>query len=455
MPDVDAGVDASRQWLAGDHHVHTQYSVDWAQKDAAGNEPPTPIIGGDAVHPIADIARKAKAFGLDWMVATDHGGPHHSVLNRDRAYPELLQARAEVPEVLLFHGMEFDTPGGEHSTLIIPRTAEEGMQLFEIESRFANEDAFPHDPSRNREENMLAALRWMQQYDPKPLVIVNHPGRSMQQGRYTKYTPDELRRWNYTAPDIAVGMEGGPGHQAYTVNPRRRFLRAGARAAYSNTATRGGFDPMAAVLGGFWDSMLQDGRRWSVTANSDFHEYWQNGGDDFWPGEYSKTFVYASPDYDSVLQGLRQGRVFVATGDLISELYVITRTEHGDEAGIGEQLSIEKGDDVEVEIRFLDPDERNANDDNPAVVRVDLISGNIDAKPGKAAPTVQRFSRQEWERDGKFFVIRYVLKDVHRNMYLRVRGTNTDEFEPLPDLPGEDPWTDLWFYSSPIYISYQ
>ena len=46
----------------------------------------------------------------------------------------------------------------------------------------------------------------------------------------------------------------------------------------------------------------------------------------------------------------------------------------------------------------------------------------------------------------------YNLKNVTGNIYLRVRGTNTTQLEPEPDPPGENPWTDLWFYSNPIFI---
>ena len=37
-------------------------------------------------------------------------------------------------------------------------------------------------------------------------------------------------------------------------------------------------------------------------------------------------------------------------------------------------------------------------------------------------------------------------------IYLRVRGTSTEEREPTPDPEGEDPWSDLWFYANPIFI---
>ena len=35
----------------------------------------------------------ARRLGLDWMVATDHGGPNHSKVSHDHSYPELLESR--------------------------------------------------------------------------------------------------------------------------------------------------------------------------------------------------------------------------------------------------------------------------------------------------------------------------------------------------------------------------
>ena len=43
-------------------------------------------------------------------------------------------------------------------------------------------------------------------------------------------------------------------------------------------------------------------------------------------------------------------------------------------------------------------------------------------------------------------------ENVISDGYLRVRGTGGDELEPGPDPRGEDPWTDLWFYSNPIFL---
>ena len=96
-------------------------------------------------------AEMARAHGLAWMVATDHGGPNHSKVNLEMAYPELLQSRDSVPEVIQFYGMEFDPPGAEHASLIIPHSHHEHTSLYQTEKRFSRRDSFPSDPARSTE----------------------------------------------------------------------------------------------------------------------------------------------------------------------------------------------------------------------------------------------------------------------------------------------------------------
>src|SRR3546814_16824905 len=71
------------------------------------------------------------------------------------------------------------------------------------------------------------------------------------------------------------------------------------RGAYGKFPTMGGYDQMTARGGGFWDSMLGEGRRWWITANSDSHIHWSDGGADFWPGESSKTYAIADKNHRS------------------------------------------------------------------------------------------------------------------------------------------------------------
>ena len=450
----------SAGWIAGDHHIHSRYSTGWDREQ----EPPAPILGGDAIYPIQMNALMAKYFGLGWMVATDHGGPNHSKVNLNSAYPELQQSRLVVPEVIQFWGMEFDTPGADHSSLIIPHSHQESQQLFAIESRFAKREPWPADPSWDTEPRMLEALRYMATQPLAPLLIANHPSRSASAvGVYGLDTPSELRDWNDAAPSIAVGMAAAPGHQAAGLDEQGVAGTNRPRGYYTSAPTMGGFDQYTAIVGGFWDSMLGEGRRWWVTANSDSHVHYSEGGVDFWPGEYSKTHVWANRNHDSILDGLRNGRVFVTTGDLISALD-FSASSGTEVATLGETLTVEKGRTVEVVIRVLDDDTLNPRGDNPVLARVDLIQGALtgvladrtaDSNPSTAV--VARFAEDTWapvaegaQLDG-MQEMRFSFV-AEQSGYLRVRGTNGNELEPSADAVGEDPWTDLWFYSNPLFI---
>jgi hypothetical protein len=290
--------------------------------------------------------------------------------------------------------------------------------------------------------------------------LVNHPTRSGDDyGSYGGNPPEQLRSWNDTAPQVAVGMEGAPGHQG-RLAPDGTVRPDGARGSYDEAPTMGGFDQMTAQVGGVWDSFLAEGRRWWITATSDLHYNWRDGGGDFWPGEYSKTYVYAEKTYDDVLDGLRNGRVFVTLGDLITELYVTAEDSDGATASIGETLSVtESESSTEITIRFWDPDRPNARGETPSVRRVDLILGEVTgpssdstADRNESARVVRRFTSDEWSTDGDYAVITHRLEPPSGDYYIRVRGTNTEQMEPEPDSLGEDPWADLWFYSNPIFV---
>jgi hypothetical protein len=318
---------------------------------------------------------------------------------------------------------------------------------------------FPPDPSRNTEEKMIEALELMQEMSPRPVVIANHPSRSaLALGVYGLHSPQEFRGWNDTAPDVAVGMAGAPGHQAITLNPDGS-LRPYPRGGYRQFPTMGAFDQMTARIGGFWDSMLGEGRRWWITANSDSHIHYTEGGFDFWPGEYSKTYVFAEKNHDSIIEALRKGNIFVTTGDLISEM-TVNVSDGKNMAGIGEELNPAPGSNVDVTITIRDPNTDNHHGDNPRVSRVDLIVGKVSGRvtdksldTNDSTVVVKRFTKKDWQRQGEFLTMTHRLNNVTTSIYVRVRGTSTDELEPEPDPPGEDPWQDLWFYANPIFIT--
>ncbi|MEJ2534564.1 MAG: phosphoesterase [Gammaproteobacteria bacterium] len=450
-----AAADQGKQWLAGDHHVHSRFSVGLNMD----KYPPEPIFGGDGLYPIPMNALMARRFGLDWIAATDHGGPNHSKISLERTYPELVLSRELVPDVIQFLALELNSPGADHRSLIIPHGHGEAERLYDLEHRFDKREIWPPDSSRDNPERMLEMLREQQAEERKPLVIAHHPSRSANEPPdYGLYTPGEFRDWNDAAPDVAVGMEGAPGRQAIGLYPDGTPGRDQPRGRYRRHPTHGGFDYMTARLGGLWDTRLGEGRRWWITANSDSHIHYTEGGNDFWPGEFTKTYVWAERDPDAIMEAIRAGRIFVTTGDLVSELFLTVRAGERS-ASMGGELVIEPGATVEVEIRFLDPEGTNHGGRNPSVNRVDLIVGQVlgraEDREADLNPTTRverRAGPGDWTRDGDYAVIRHRLENVDAPLYVRVRGTSTEELEPEPDPHGEDPWADLWFYSNPIFI---
>jgi hypothetical protein len=468
----------AKRWLAGDHHIHTHYSVKWDNSVF----PPKPIIGGDAKYSIPLNAQMASHYGLDWIVLTDHGGPNRAELALKQAYPELLASRRALPQILQFHGMEFDVPGnapgGRHASLIMPYRPDavvngsrpnEAEQLFSIERIYNGRQGIPPGPEKADDAYMLKALAAMAQLPDSPLVLANHPARLAKGFRqYFKITPKQLRDWQDTAPGVMIGMTAAEGHQAATLNPDGSPKPDGIRGEYPDHPSYGGYDQMTARLGGVWDSLLSEGRRFWVTGVSDSHGHYTDGWADFWPGQYAKTYVLADKNYDAIFAALKSGNIFVTTGDLIDELDLSAQEQGAAEsqsAKAGESLQVKAGSDVLVQIRFRVPAALNGGQERPQVARLDLIGGFVTGPASERnsdeAPqtrVLQRFDQTEFKKvsddsHGVVYQLSYSLKNLQQSQYIRLRGTNQrEELEPKADTKGEDPWSDLWFYSNPVFI---
>jgi len=402
---VSQGTESAEQsiWLVGDHHMHTTAS--------------------DGSHTMEYDVEHSE--GLDFIVITNHGSAQN-LGKIESEYEELLRLREENPELLIFYGFEWNVPSGEHATFIVEPGNREMWQIREFMQRFDENT----NSRASREQDAVRALAYAETMNPKPIVILNHPSRK---GRYSLA---EIRAYD-NAGSVALGFEGAPGHQA---NPERGSYPA---KEPGSARTYGGYDVMTAEVGGYWDTMLSEGRRWFITANSDFHEHYTEGGDDFWPGQYSKTYVCArEKSYRGVMDALRSGNCFTVAGDLIESLDMSAENENR-EARMGGTLKAERGTDVTLRVMAKDG-ERNRNGDDPVLRQVQIIS-NADGKPEVTKVFDVKNNNMETE-------IEYTFRDVQKDFFVRVRGSSTTETEPSEDPHGEDAWRDLWFYSNPIFV---
>ncbi len=475
-------------WLNGDHHIHTQYSP-------------------DGLYRVATQVEQARANGVDWMVITDHGSVAHARIGVDLVNPDIVAARRAHRDMLVFQGLEWNIPAAEHGTVFVAPNANEVAVLKEFENQFDGVVRGTSASSAANEAEAVRGIQWLGQQmtggrTPNALFLANHPARNGLD------SPHEIRGWRDADPRIAIGFEGAPGHQAAGIPTPDGPGEA--RGYYGNDPganswpgyplesyrTFGGFDWMTATVGGVWDSLLAEGKPWWITANSDSHSIHRdslvrppgqdtrawfdaNGryGDpvdsgvpdptrgDFWPGYYSRTWVGADRrDYGAVMDGLRAGRAFVVHGDLVDMVEVTVRGDRGDHAPctLGEQLRVQRGDDVRVQIRITPRRRPNANGDVPVLRRVDLITGAVTGaaadRDAQSAPETRVAQSFEVGRDGRI-VLEHVIRRVDRSFYLRLRGTDGNvsapgSIEPRQDPVGNsDPWSDLWFYSNPVFVT--
>ncbi|GED89429.1 PHP domain-containing protein [Streptomyces sp. 6-11-2] len=475
-------------WLAGDHHIHTQYS-------------------SDGKYRVVDHVRQANAHGLDWMVITDHGSEQHAKIGVEKVNPDIVAARGQISDTLVFQGLEWNIPAAEHGTVFVHPGTNEVAVLKEFENSFdgAVKKATANTPAN--EALAIAGVNFLAEQVQRrkvkdALFLANHPARKGID------SPHEIRAWRDAQPTIAVGMEGAPGHQAaglpapggpgsgrgyYDGSPGADSFSGYPLESYR---TWGGFDWMTATVGGLWDSLLAEGKPWWITANSDSHSVYADssvrgpgsdfnangryedpvhggalnlGDGDFWPGQYSRTHVgAASFSYQSVMDGIRAGRVWVDHGGLISGLNAQLRSG-GKAVTLGDVLHVRRGSQVDLVVDISLANGPNWAQFVPKLARVDVIQGDVTGRVSDkdvfTTPATKVVKSFEVDKSTGSVRLTYSLGRVDKPVYVRLRGTDgnrtavglrgaaVDPAGPAMDVVGDaDPWKDLWFYSNPMWV---
>ncbi len=257
---------------------------------------------------------------------------------------------------------------------------------------------------------------------------------------------EHLRDFNNAGPGVAFGFETQPGHGAsadrgeYYQCRNSGFTAIGGSPTCSTNVqdsvggtTYGGTGVYGAQIGGVWDALLGEGRRFWFFASSDWHNRGVFGPDDrrstqdFQPGEYQKTYAVVRNNGDklrpnTIVDGLRSGNAFASSGALVDRLSFIACTGKTEAqaaqvaltaavanvpvdgtscVNMGEKLTVNAGDSVVIAIATRNPGgngEANfspytfANPslaqvgitqplNKPVLHHVDLIAGNVVSQP--------------------------------------------------------------------------
>ncbi|RCW76156.1 hypothetical protein [Pseudorhodoferax soli] len=266
----------------------------------------------------------------------------------------------------------------------------------------------------------VEGIKWMAAYHPDGSYYV--PAHLERAGPFNPtgnngFNIEHLRNFNNAGPRIAVGFESQPGHGASDnrgeYSPNRNSI-GGVRVDSVGGTTYGGTGVYAAQIGGVWDALLGEGRNWWFFGSSDWHNRGQFGPDDrrstqdFYPGEYQRDFVMVRKGNDTklrpqtIVDGIRSGNSFVATGQLIDRLAFVacasyagpaartnaavqaiavkaalanTDTDVAGCATMGEKLQVRAGGEVVVSIVVRDPSGTNYSPytfNNPSLAQVGI-----------------------------------------------------------------------------------
>ena len=525
------------RYVTGDFHQHTTYT--------------------DGSYTIGHMMQKNNQFGLDWWANSEHGGAFErwgivsgidlgtSVIwsnagitakgnangnNMWRwqsltewSFRDLLLYRQVYPNKVIIQAYEMNVPGHEHASMGLignqfHSTNPDVNALATFEYLFDAADVDNSQPfgitetknTTNNHGKAVQSVTWLQKHYPtQSWVIPAHPERF----RYPSGTPnyegwniEHIRDMNNAAPDVFFGFESFPGHQA-AGNRGEYHKGRGLHGSYG-ICTYGGCGFMSAKIGGFWDALLSEGRRFWLFASSDCHIVTNANGSfanaDFYPGEYQKTYTYVNAlQPQAIVNGLRSGNSWVVSGDLIDQLEFTVGN-----AVMGQTAQTNGNGKATITVKVHQPQTPNHNIyssyTTPELDHFDIIAGVVGSRvtPPATVPAdgitgysnaykcdtvtttrvVARFGKsaapadpngiptQLWTNEGNgFYSASYeiTLPAGVSKMYIRLRGTNLalntlKEIDacgnPLPDtLMGtnnaEKAFADLWFYSNPIFLS--
>ncbi len=492
-------------WTTGDLHAHTLQSA-----DAHGLISLESLLDSGLNRYGLDwiaISNHLRMTAVDHTGSNIAGGPlnfSQTMALHEVPFIQSAQASGQYSGKTIFSSVEWDMPAHEHVNLGLglndPLSEKSLLAHQEFNYLFTQDrysDVSKFDPAlvarlgptryNRTHEDAMRALAWVRDNHPDSYMLLNHPSRYD-----ANYQIADIREMNDLAPTIMFAIEGMVGNQ---MEPDR--------GGYSQThRTYGGTDYLVAKLGGAWDALLGEGRQMWIVANSDYHftlspvsgSLYSSG---YAPGEYAKTYLWKDGETTAdLLAALRSGRMFGVFGDLIDALD-FSAGQGDDTAHMGQSLQVERGTPVDVTIRFRVPETNNyeypigsgsTRSMSTSVDHVDLIVGEVTgrAEPGTPAydnatnastRVLKRFTRADWTRDEDgYYVIRHTTT-ANGNMYLRLRGTNlgvnvageTRDGEPLSDpriaLPDNAHhqarfdainlrnYSDLWFYSNPVFVS--
>jgi hypothetical protein len=294
----------------------------------------------DGAYSIESLAEAAVKHGCDVVAFTDHADRDRDGAS-DQYFAALRRVNARFPQLIVLPGLEWNIPphaGDEHVSVLLEPNDRQQAILAEFKDRYDDlyRYASPFDLA-------VDAVHWLEAQakaaGAQAVLIYNHPGRKR---KSLDSFEAEFRKLHEASP-LWAGFEGAPGHQAG--DPIGAYER--------DIQLDGRWDPSTS-RGGVWDRYLQEGRNvFAAAATSDFHSNRSvKGVNDYLPGEFSETWIYARDrSARSALEALQAGSFFGVHGHIARRVQLMVNVPGLNRpAYTGEVIQAPVGATCQVEI---------------------------------------------------------------------------------------------------------
>jgi hypothetical protein len=292
------------------------------------------------------LAEAAVKHGCDVVAFTDHADRDRDGAT-DQYFAALRRVNDRFPQLIVLPGLEWNIPphgGDEHVSVLLEPNDRQQAILAGFKDRY--DDLYRYASAFDLS---MDAVHWLEAQTKaagaQAVLIYNHPGRKR---KSLESFAEEFRKLHEASP-LWAGFEGAPGHQAG--DPIGAYER--------NIQLDGRWDPSTA-RGGVWDRFLQNGINVSAaTATSDFHSNRSvKGVNDFLPGEFSETWIYARDrSARGALEAIRAGCFFGVHGHIARRVQLMVNVPGLHRAAYpGEVIQAPVGGACQVEVSLEAPD---------------------------------------------------------------------------------------------------
>jgi len=248
------------KWIKGDLHVHTHNC-------------------NDGTLSVLEILKRSKQY-IDFIGISGHSYDVPDCL--ESQYSEVVEARKLYPDMPIFHTAEQNFPLQRHVMFVTTPDNNEFMLQRELIHNFHRQSG--HEGL----EEALAEMRYVKDKwgEEKVFMIYNHPNDP--DVPYEQF--EALAEVNDVFKVIAC------------VDRRERRAK------------------QVWDIGAEWDMLLMNGYRLFARNGSDFHKHYDDGGADYYPGEFVLDHLYVEENtYDEIIKAYRNGNYYCSVGNCIDE----------------------------------------------------------------------------------------------------------------------------------------